>query len=431
MELLATFPHYKMQRKEFIFFLASLLAITAFAIDIIMPAFNDISSYFGLSEENQRQAIVAYYLMGLGVAQIFFGPLSDHYGRKSVLQFSLVMYVVLAISSTLVESYSSFLFCRFVMGLSSGGPSVIAVALIRDRYKGREMAQTTSLALSIFIAVPIIAPLLGQVLLAFIDWQGLFYILAVYCCMVIVWAWLRLDETAPLSATPPGIPSAKRLTSALADVEILVKDSYRRYRTVITNKVSVLLLAASGLLVGLMFSYLNVAQQIFVNTYHTGVMFPLYFAIVASAIVFSSLINAKIVIRLGTVRVIERAIIAMTALCLLWLAVTYYHEPSLYEFLVAQFLIIFALGFLRPNLTARALEPHGNHAGTASAFSGFMVNFGGAIVGYLISQQYDGSNASLAGGNIVVVVLALAILHYHRTFSKRVALRSGVSRHTH
>lgn len=98
-----------MRRGEFILLIASLMSITAFAIDIILPAFNEISVYYGLDHDNQRQGIISYYLMGLGIAQLLFGPLSDRYGRKPVLLFSLGLYFALAIYSALTTSFSSFL----------------------------------------------------------------------------------------------------------------------------------------------------------------------------------------------------------------------------------------------------------------------------------------------------------------------------------
>lgn len=402
-----------MRRGEFILLIASLMSITAFAIDIILPAFNEISVYYGLDHDNQRQGIISYYLMGLGIAQLLFGPLSDRYGRKPVLLFSLGLYFALAIYSALTTSFSSFLLARFLQGLASGGPSVIAVALIRDRYRGKFMARVTSIAVSIFITVPIFAPLLGQLLLFIMPWRYLFYLLALYSLGIIIWVSYRMSESAPLQV----------------EVKGLLMSSLIRYGQVLSHASSVMLLCASGILVGLMFSYLSAAQQVFVNTYQTGNLFPLYFAVIAFSIVLSSLINARIVIRFGTVRIIENAILVMLVVTCCDYFFSLWHEPNLYEYLFFQFLIIFTLGFLRPNLLARAMEKLGAIAGTASAFGGFVVNFGGATIGYIVAQQYDGTNLSLASGNVIVVLASLALLYIHRLKSKRDERLLGIKRH--
>lgn len=386
-----------MRRTEFIIYVASLFAVVALAVDIILPAFDQINESFKLPEENDRQAIISLYLIGLGVSQLLFGALADYYGRKIVLNIALFGFFLSALGSTYSSDYEVFFLYRFINGFFSGGPVVIALTLIRDKYRGKAMAAIMSFTVSIFIVIPIIAPILGQILLIWFKWQVLFYTLACYSLLLLIWTIVRLKERKKVQAK-----------------QNFFKSAIYRYYIVIKNIKSMLLITTSGILTGLMFAYISVSQQIFTKVYGVGVFYPLCFGGIAISIVISSQINARTVMKIGILKIIDKAMIYIFGINFLYFIFSWITTINLVGYILIQFFILFLLGFLRPNLQSKALESFGKMAGSAAAVNGFIIYAGGGIIGQLIANSYNGNNLSLAAGNLLAVSASLLLLcTYH------------------
>ena len=152
-------------RRELVTLIASLMALNAAAIDIFIPALQDIGAAFGVADENRRQFVISSYVLGFGGAQLVYGPISDRFGRRPVLFFGLVVYVVAAAASALAPTFEALLICRFIQGVGAAATRVIAISVVRDCFGGRQMASVMSLVMMVFMAIPVIAPNLGQIIL--------------------------------------------------------------------------------------------------------------------------------------------------------------------------------------------------------------------------------------------------------------------------
>src|SRR5690606_7848137 len=157
-----------------------LMALNALAIDIMLPAMPQMGEDFQIAEENDRQLIIIAYMLGFGVSQLFYGPLTDRFGRRSVLFISLAFYVVAAVLCIYAPTFELLIAARAFMGASAGGSRVIAVSAARDLYVGRQMAKVMSLVMIVFMSAPIVAPFLGQVMLKVMHWHGIFWFLAAF-----------------------------------------------------------------------------------------------------------------------------------------------------------------------------------------------------------------------------------------------------------
>lgn len=135
-----------------------LMALNALAIDIMLPALPQMGRDFAVPQENDRQMIIVSYMLGFGVSQLFYGPLTDRFGRRPVLFVSLFFYVVAAILCVYAPSFELLIWARAFMGASAGGSRVIAVSAARDLYAGRQMAKVMSLVMIVFMSAPIVAP---------------------------------------------------------------------------------------------------------------------------------------------------------------------------------------------------------------------------------------------------------------------------------
>lgn len=167
----------KMKRHEFVAFVAAVMAVNALGIDLMLPALPAIGRELAIATANQRQWIITAYVLGFGVGQLVYGPLADRFGRRPVPLATLAGFVAASVFAASAATFSALLGARMLQGLMSASTRVLSVAIVRDRFSGRRMAHTMSLAQMIFFLVPIIAPSVGQLLLSFGAWRIIFYTL--------------------------------------------------------------------------------------------------------------------------------------------------------------------------------------------------------------------------------------------------------------
>ena len=182
-------------RWEFIALCAALMALNSLAIDIMLPALQQIGASLGVENENHRQYVITAYILGFGGGQLFFGPISDRFGRRAPLVAGLVIYVAAAAAAAIAPSFATLLLCRVVQGIGAAATRVIAVSIVRDTFDGRRMAEVMSLIFMVFMAIPVIAPGIGQFIMLFATWHWIFITMAVGALIVSAWSLLRLPET--------------------------------------------------------------------------------------------------------------------------------------------------------------------------------------------------------------------------------------------
>src|SRR3954470_12744206 len=179
-------------RKEFVFLIAALMASNALGIDAMLPALPAIGESLGVVDDNRRQLVITFYMLGFGAAQLAYGPLADRFGRKQLLIGCMISYACFAALSGLAASFATLLIARTLHGVAAAGGRVLVVAVVRDRFEGAAMAQVMSTALIVFMLAPVLAPSLGQAVLAIGSWRYIFIALALYALMLAVWGGIRL-----------------------------------------------------------------------------------------------------------------------------------------------------------------------------------------------------------------------------------------------
>ena len=380
--------------RQFVGLIAALMAVNAIAIDSMLPALPAIGLDLGVADENRRQLIVTCYLLGFGGAQILYGPLADRFGRKPVLLGGLVAYALFSTAAAFSTSFGMLLVARALMGVGAAATRVLAVSIVRDCYGGREMARVMSLAFIVFLAVPILAPSIGQIIMWFGPWRLVFGALAIFSTLVLGWVALRLPETLHPEDRLPFAPG--RIAGA--------------FRTVLTDRIAVGYTLAMTLVLGSLFGFINSAQQIFSGPLAAPRLFTSAFACIAGFMALSSFINARIVGKLGPRRVSHGALVGFIAISLVHAAVALTGHESFAGFLVLQASLMFCFGLVASNFGALAMEPLGHVAGTASSVQGFITTFGGALLGALVGQLFDGTTVPLSIGFLGYGVLALGVV---------------------
>ncbi|MDB5564066.1 MAG: major facilitator transporter, partial [Tardiphaga sp.] len=169
--------HSPMKFPEFVLVIASIMALNPLAMDIMLPSLPDIGAAFKVVSANRLQAVLSAFLFGFGFGQFVIGPLSDRFGRRPVLLIGMSVYCAASLLAIVAPSFETLLLARVLQGLGTSATRVIATSIVRDCYAGRRMASVMSLAMMVFIAVPVIAPSLGQAIMLMTQWRGVFFVL--------------------------------------------------------------------------------------------------------------------------------------------------------------------------------------------------------------------------------------------------------------
>ncbi|GAN00501.1 MFS family multidrug efflux protein [alpha proteobacterium U9-1i] len=392
-------PTHTLTTFELVAMVAALSALNALSIDIMLPALPDIGRAFGLVNDNDRQLVVIVYVAAFGVMQLVYGPLSDAFGRRSVLVGALGLFVIGGVLCVVAPSFEIFLAARALQGVGAAATRVISVAVVRDLVEGRRMAQIMSMAMTVFMLVPIIAPGVGQLILLVAPWRWIFGALLIYTLALLAWALIRLPETLKPENTTPFRPRA--IASA--------------YASVLHNRQFVGYMIASIFLSGGLFGYITASEQLYVDVFDLGHNFAFAFAAIAIAITIGTFLNSRIVMRYGMRRISHAMALAFTALAAIHTLMELAGLVSIWVFLPMLALTLMPFGMIGGNFNALAMEPMGRNAGSASALFGATTAVFGAALGGLIARAFNGTALPfLIGFTIMGVLMLLSVFWVER-----------------
>ncbi|HRQ37509.1 MAG TPA: multidrug effflux MFS transporter [Chloroflexota bacterium] len=383
---------------EFVILLSLLMSLTALSIDAILPALAQIGSDLQVQNANDRQLVVSMIFLGLACGQLFFGPLSDSTGRKTAIYAGLGLYLGGTVLSMLAISFPLLLLGRLMQGIGVSAPRAVSVALVRDQYEGRAMARVMSFVMTVFILVPMIAPAFGQAILLFTGWRAIFGSYLLLAAGIMIWFALRMPETLALENRVP-----------LSWRHIMLT-----MRGVVTVRPALGYTVTAGLVSGVLIGYLNSSQQIFQEQYELGERFPLYFAILSSAVGLASLLNTRLVMRFGMRLLVRTSLSSILGLSIVFLgfAVWAAGTPSLWSLMVYLMICFFCIGILFGNLNSLAMAPLGHIAGTGAAVVGALSTLISVLLGTLIGQSYNDTILPLVAGMVILSGLSLTAVHW-------------------
>lgn len=380
--------------REFIVLIAALTSIIALAIDSMLPALPAISAEFALTNANDRQLVITAFVLAFGPAQLIFGPLSDSVGRRPVLMSGVIVFSLASLAAVFASSFEQLLVARIVQGISAAAVRVSSNAIVRDCFSGRAMARIMSYVFTVFILVPIAAPALGQLMLLVANWHFIFVTFFVVTAALAVWYWLRLEETLP--------PSRRQKASA--------KTLWAAVKEILTNRIALGYTLAVTLFFGGLFSFVVSIQQIVEVTYGMQDWFAAIFAITSTFIGAASLTNANLVRKHGMRRISHAALLSFTVLGTVLLIINLFVTPPLWLAVMLIGLIMGSFGFVAGNFNALAMEPLGHIAGAASSVLGTISFTGGALLGAMVGQFFDGTLVPLAAAYACFGAIGLAIV---------------------
>ncbi len=378
---------------EFIALMASLMSIVALCIDAILPAISQIGLSIHNVSGSSNQLLVTMIFLGLGIGQLFFGPLSDSFGRKPIVYYGFIIFFIASIICVCAPSLEWMILGRILQGIGLSAPRTISISIIRDTYKGNYMAKVMSFVTTVFILIPVIAPLMGKFILEHYNWKGIFYVQLLISVFVTIWFWKRQPETLK--------PEYKVRFNGTVFIDGV--------KELINHKETIVFTIISGFITGAFMVYLSASQHIFENQYHLVDEFPFIFAGLAIGIGVATFLNGTLVMRLGMHKLAFVAILAFTLNAAIYVILfwTTNSNPSLYVLLIFMAIQFFTIGFIFGNIRAIAMEPIGHIAGIGAAITGFTATLIAVPIATYVGNYIDKTALPLFIGFSVFGLLSL------------------------
>lgn len=385
-------------RGELVAILAMLAATVALSIDGMLPVLPEIGEGLGTSDPNRVQLVIAMFMVGLGFGTFFTGPLSDAYGRHTVAIGGAVVFCTGAFLSAFAQSLETLLAARMLQGLGAAGPRVVAMAITRDLFVGRQMARIMSFVMIVFVMVPVIAPTLGAFVAQAFGWRAIFISFAIFSILTTSWLVLRQPETLAVERRRP----FRLGTLASGTKEIFA------------NRQVVLAIIGQTLIFSTLFAMLMTSQQIYDVIFDKADTFHYWFGLMSLAAAPASLINAAVVVRLGMRRVVLYTLlfeVLFTGLFLTAELIGIIPVELAFPLAIIWMISVFYLAGLGiANMAAIAMEPMGHMAGMAASVITATATVFSIVLAVPVGQAFDGTMVPLVAGTFLLVSMALFVV---------------------
>ncbi len=382
--------------REYRAFLGLAMASAAISIDLLLPAFGEMRRHFGLADSSPATAgLITTFLVGMGLGPLPFGVFSDRFGRRSTLRYACALFVVSAVACAFAPSLMLMKVARFSWGFGAAGLRVASTAMIRDRHSGASMAREVAFAMTVFMLVPIFAPVFGAGLIEILPWRSVFVTCALFGVVLAAWS-TRIGETLPHDHRQPfDLRQIPRAASAI-----------------VGSRPALAYTLAMIPLFGVFSSYLASSERVVGDVFDRPGWFPYVFGVSAVLMGAASLASGHNVQRIGLQRLILGASIcyAVASAAVLALSRATDGRPGFWIYFALFGVVLVCHNVMIPNMNAAAMMPVGHVAGTAAAIMAMLATAGGAVIGSRIDAGFDGTVGPVSAAFLIsaLVVLALA-----------------------
>ncbi|AZL70752.1 multidrug effflux MFS transporter [Pseudomonas oryziphila] len=359
--------------------LGALSAFGPLAIDFYLPAFPAMAQAFATDEKHVQTTLAAYFL-GLSLGQLAYGPVADRFGRRKPLLFGVALFTLASLACAFAPNLDTLILARFVQALGGCAGMVLSRAIVSDKCDPVASAKVFSQLMLVMGLAPILAPMLGGVLVNVAGWQSIFLALSLFSGLCLLAVGLGLPESLPTHV--PRQP----LSGAL-----------RQYLRLLADRAFVGHALTGGIAIAGMFAYIAGSPFVFIKLYgvapeHYGWLFGSN----AAGFILMAQVNARLLAKRGPAFLLARAVWLYLAAALLLLAVAALHPAALWPLLVPLFVCISSLGCIIPNASACAMSGQGARAGSASALMGCLQFSVAAGAAALVGVLHDGSAVPMA-----------------------------------
>lgn len=362
-----------------------LIALGPMATDMYLPALPSLAKSLDTSSSNV-QLTLSIYFFGFAIGQLIYGPLSDRFGRKPVLQVGLIIFVLSSAIASLATSIEALIVARVFQALGGCAGPVLGRAIVRDMFSGEEAGRVLSHVSSAMALAPAIAPIIGGFLTVAYGWQASFLFLMLYGLIALLVLTLNLPETNTNIND-----AAMKLSSIKANYLTILKHQEWRLNTLICSFVY------AGLFAFLLGSSFVLIE--FMNVSESGYGF--LFTVIVLGYMIGSQLSARFSGRIGLFRLIRYGSSLALISGMVMFILSLFESKNVVTVIAPHFFYMISVGIVMPLTMASALNPFPKMAGSASALLGFIqmffVAFFGVLIGYL-----ESSTAIVMAGSIAL-----------------------------
>ena len=386
----------------FILLVGSLTLLPAVSTDMYLPSLPEVATDLVTSTAGAQLTITGMVLGG-AFGQLVIGPLSDRFGRRRPVLVGVSLHAALSLLCAVAPTIGVLVGLRVLQGFVAAAATVVAIAMIRDRYAGAEAARLMSRLMLVIGVAPLLAPSVGSVVAHHWGWRGVFVVLAVLAALLVAVVAVALPET---------LPPERRARAGVAALA-------RGYGSLLRDRRFVALAVLPGLGMIVIISYVSGSPFVLRQEYGlSSGQFSLVFALGGIGLVLGAQINAALVRRVGPARLLRASAPAAVVAAVGLVVVAATHAGGVVGLVAVLWVVLLLLGFLMSNASALAMTRHGERAGTAAATIGFLqAGLAGGIsplVGVLGGSAVAMAGVILGGLVLAVLVLALATPAYRR-----------------
>jgi DHA1 family bicyclomycin/chloramphenicol resistance-like MFS transporter len=326
--------------------------------------------------------------------ELVFGPLSDSLGRKRTLGFGIVIFCIGSVVAMTATSLLMLLLGRIIQGVGVSGPKIISRAMIRDQFEGKDMARVFSFIMTVFIFIPMVAPILGQTILVLAGWRAIFLLFLAMAICSFLWVMFKQPETLSLSDRKP----------------IRAQELFKTTVCILRHPLVLCYAATAGLAFAILLLFLSTSQAMFEQIYNKADDFPLYMAFLATGFGLATLLNSRLVMKYGMYRLCVGAILGFIGLGVYFVTGGEGGAHSFISFMVGCYLLMFCIGLLFPNLSAMAMQPLGKVAGLGASLISAISTTIGVPVSIIVGRYFNNTLMPLALAILFCALIALLFL---------------------
>lgn len=380
------------EHRAIILLLGSLTALGPLTIDMYLPSFPDIALSLGESTDRIQYSLSSFFV-GLAIGQLFYGPITDRYGRKLPIYIGLAIYLISAIACAFTDSLEMLVAMRFLQGIGGSAGMVVARAVVRDKFEAQDSARVFSTLMLIMGIAPILAPILGSWFSEYLGWRSIFIILTAFSALLFALVYWRMEETHGFHA------------------DVKLSNTFRVYKDVITDKIFVFSTLSGNMIQAGMFAYITGSAFVIIELFgFKQLQYSWIFGANAGGLILSSQFNSRLLRKFSIEQMLNITIPTTFILGLLLMGNALFHwSPTL--FLINLFLFISSLGMILPNATARALSSQGSRAGSASALMGTIQFTIASLASAAVSTFHNDTALPMA---MTIAICGLLSFIFHR-----------------
>jgi MFS transporter, DHA1 family, chloramphenicol/florfenicol resistance protein len=362
----------------------------AFAMDIYIPAVPAMKEVLHTTQAN-IQLTLSLFMLATGLGQLVMGPLTDQYGRRFLSLTSVILFAFGSLLCAIANSIHLLILARIIQSFGGCGMLVVAFAIVRDRFSGKEAAKVYSFLNCGLGMSPLFAPIIGSYLYHWFNWRAGFIFLTIMAVLIAIMAFFKVKES---------LPAEKRIQ--------INRGVFLRYWNIINHRTFMAYAGCATAGMMTFFVFFSSSPYIVINLLQVPVKdFGYYFFTVGSMFFIGSLICGKISGRIGTfaTAVTGTALLLLAGLTMLiWYSI---HGLSIGEYILPCMLAGIGGAFMMGAGAGGAMEPFGEMAGSAAAMAGCLEFLCAAVLGTIIMHWPVRSTIPLS---LTMTVLGFLVL---------------------